>query len=66
MISLISFQFSFFRKQSEYSDDVNKTNEASYQTSRENDTIDIKYGFDRVKDNNERTGYLINMHSVRI
>lgn len=35
-----------------------------YKISRENDRIDTKYGFDRVKDNVERTGYLINMHSV--
>lgn len=41
-----------------------KSNEASYRISRENDIIDTKYGFDRVKDSNERTGYLINMHSV--
>lgn len=41
-----------------------KSAEQSYRTSRENDSIDSKYGFDRVKDYNERTGYLINMHSV--
>lgn len=40
-------------------------NEAGYRQSRENDKIDSKYGFDRVKDSVERTGYLINMHSVR-
>jgi DNA polymerase epsilon subunit 1 len=45
-------------------EDVTKANEASYRVSRENDTIDSKYGFDRVKDITERTGYLINMHSV--
>lgn len=39
-------------------------NEAGYRQSRENDKIDSKYGFDRVKDSQERTGYLINMHSV--
>lgn len=32
----------------------------------ENDRIDSKYGFDRVRDNKERTGYLINMHTVSI
>lgn len=48
------------------SEDISKTNEASYRVSRENDTIDSKYGFDRVKDNTERTGYLINMHSVSL
>lgn len=41
-----------------------KINELNYKTSRENDAIDSKYGFDRVKDGYERTGYLINMHSV--
>lgn len=35
-----------------------------YKISKENDRIDLKYGFERVKDTNERTGYLINMHSV--
>lgn len=39
-------------------------NEAGYRQSRENDKIDSKYGFDRVKDSIERTGYLINMHAV--
>lgn len=39
-------------------------NEAGYRQSRENDKIDSKYGFDRVKDGLERTGYLINMHTV--
>lgn len=38
--------------------------EAGFRESQENDKIDLKYGFDRVKDNKERTGYLINMHSV--
>jgi hypothetical protein len=42
-----------------------KAAEQSYKTSRENDQIDSKYGFDRVRDGTERTGYLINMHSVR-
>lgn len=41
-------------------------NEAGYRQSRENDKIDSKYGFDRVKDGLERTGYLINMHTVSI
>lgn len=47
-----------------YSDDF--YNEAGYRQSRENDKIDSKYGFDRVKDGLERTGYLINMHTVLI
>ncbi|XP_005182541.1 DNA polymerase epsilon catalytic subunit 1 [Musca domestica] len=41
-------------------------NEAGYRQSRENDKIDSKYGFDRVKDGLERTGYLINMHTTEI
>lgn len=44
--------------------DDSKIDELNYKTSRENDIIDSKYGFDRVKDGFERTGYLINMHSV--
>ena len=44
-----------------FSDD---TNEVGYRVSRENDKIDVKYGFERVTDTIERTGYLINMHSV--
>lgn len=43
-----------------------KSAEQSYKTSKENDSIDAKYGFERVKDGNERTGYLINMHSVSL
>ncbi|XP_049530617.1 DNA polymerase epsilon catalytic subunit 1 [Anopheles darlingi] len=42
------------------------TNEIGYRQSRENDQIDLKYGFERVKDTQERTGYLINMHSTEI
>lgn len=34
--------------------------------SLENDAIDSKYGFERVKDYQERTGFLINMHSVSL
>lgn len=30
----------------------------------ENDAIDTKYGFDRVRDTCERTGFLLNMHPV--
>lgn len=30
----------------------------------ENDGIDAKYGFERIRDNSERTGFLLNMHSV--
>ncbi|BFF93033.1 DNA polymerase epsilon catalytic subunit A [Drosophila madeirensis] len=41
-------------------------NEAGYRQSRDNDKIDSKYGFDRVKDSQERTGYLINMHANEV
>lgn len=41
-----------------------QTTEAGYREARENDQIDSKFGFDRVKDGRERTGYLINIHSV--
>lgn len=49
-----------------YSKEEGNTNNDQYlyKISRENDRIDTKYGFDRVKDSVERTGYLINMHSV--
>lgn len=30
----------------------------------ENDEIDLKFGFERYKDQRERTGFLINMHTV--
>lgn len=43
-----------------------ENNAAGIRESRENDKIDSKYGFDRVKDTQERTGYLINMHSNEI
>lgn len=46
--------------------DDNYFNEVGYRQSRENDKIDSKFGFDRVKDGLERTGYLINMHTVSI
>lgn len=42
------------------------SNVLGIRESRENDKIDSKYGFDRVKDTQERTGYLINMHSTEI
>lgn len=41
-------------------------NSIGIRESRENDKIDSKYGFDRIKDTQERTGYLINMHSTEI
>ncbi|XP_018571015.1 DNA polymerase epsilon catalytic subunit A [Anoplophora glabripennis] len=33
---------------------------------RENENIDIKYGFERIKNNQERTGFLLNMHATEI
>ncbi|CAG9856188.1 unnamed protein product [Phyllotreta striolata] len=32
----------------------------------ENEAIDLKYGFEKIKDQNERTGFLLNMHSTEI
>jgi len=32
--------------------------------SLENDSVDAKYGFDRVKDGMCRTGWLLNVHPV--
>uniref|UniRef100_A0A182VPQ9 DNA polymerase epsilon catalytic subunit n=1 Tax=Anopheles minimus TaxID=112268 RepID=A0A182VPQ9_9DIPT len=46
--------------------DGDDTNEIGFRQSRENDQIDLKYGFERVKDTQERTGYLINIHSTEI
>ncbi|XP_062555151.1 DNA polymerase epsilon catalytic subunit 1 [Armigeres subalbatus] len=42
------------------------TNEIGYRQSKENDKIDLKYGYERVKDTQERTGYLVNMHSTEL
>lgn len=36
------------------------------QQMLENDSIDMKYGFERVSDALERTGFLLNMHTVRL
>ncbi|XP_055381319.1 DNA polymerase epsilon catalytic subunit 1 isoform X2 [Condylostylus longicornis] len=46
--------------------DYERKSEAGYRESRANDKIDSKYGYDRIKDSQERTGYLINMHSNEI
>lgn len=45
---------------------VDDTGEIGYKISKENDRIDAKYGFERVKDTQERTGYLFNIHSVSV
>lgn len=42
------------------------SNDIRLKQSIENDLIDNKYGFIRVKDYQVHTGYLINMHSVTI
>jgi hypothetical protein len=43
-----------------------ETSELRLRELLENDAIDSKYGFERVADHRERTGYLINMHTVCI
>ncbi|GBP24391.1 DNA polymerase epsilon catalytic subunit A [Eumeta japonica] len=43
-----------------------ESSESRVRTALENDKIDSKYGFDRVRDTKERTGYLINMHTAEI
>jgi hypothetical protein len=43
-----------------------ETSELRLRESLESDAIDSKYGFERVEDHLERTGFLINMHTVRI
>ncbi|CAH2045106.1 unnamed protein product, partial [Iphiclides podalirius] len=43
-----------------------ESSESRIRVAVENDRIDSKYGFERVRDNKERTGYLINMHTAEI
>ncbi|XP_022817983.1 DNA polymerase epsilon catalytic subunit A [Spodoptera litura] len=43
-----------------------ESSESRIRVALENDRIDSKYGFDRVRDVKERTGYLINMHTAEI
>jgi hypothetical protein len=43
-----------------------ETSELRLRESLESDAIDSKYGFERVADRLERTGFLINMHTVCI
>ncbi|XP_069681734.1 DNA polymerase epsilon catalytic subunit 1 [Periplaneta americana] len=43
-----------------------ETSELRLRESLENDAIDSKYGFDRVSDHLERTGFLINMHTTEV
>lgn len=41
-----------------------ESTESGYKISQENDQIDEKYGYHRITNSVERTGYLFNMHSV--
>ncbi|XP_045485974.1 DNA polymerase epsilon catalytic subunit 1 [Pieris rapae] len=43
-----------------------ESSESRIRNALDNDRIDSKYGFDRVRDTKERTGYLINMHTAEI
>ncbi|XP_068086023.1 DNA polymerase epsilon catalytic subunit 1 [Anabrus simplex] len=43
-----------------------ETSELRIRESLENDSIDVKYGFERVSDHLERVGFLINMHTTEI
>ncbi|CAH0728541.1 unnamed protein product, partial [Brenthis ino] len=43
-----------------------ESSESRLRVSIDNDRIDSKYGFDRVRDAKERTGYLLNMHTAEI
>ncbi|CAH2983486.1 unnamed protein product [Chilo suppressalis] len=43
-----------------------ESSESRIRNALENDRIDSKYGFDRVRDAKERTGYLINMHTAEV
>ncbi|XP_048486026.1 DNA polymerase epsilon catalytic subunit 1 [Plutella xylostella] len=42
------------------------SSESRIRNAMENDRIDLKYGFERVRDAKERTGYLINMHTAEV
>lgn len=55
LLFTVSPLFYFFREES---------SESRLLQAIENDTIDQKYGFERVKSIQERTGFLINMHTV--
>ncbi|XP_013170989.1 PREDICTED: DNA polymerase epsilon catalytic subunit A [Papilio xuthus] len=43
-----------------------ESSESRIRIAVDNDRIDSKYGFERVRDTKERTGYLINMHTAEI
>ena len=44
--------------------DEGSSTEARVLRIQSNDTLDVKYGFDRYKDPVDRLGWLINMHPV--
>ncbi|CAG9765603.1 unnamed protein product [Ceutorhynchus assimilis] len=54
--------------QSSYKAPTNKEDTSKFRLSQvlENEQIDAKYGFERLKDNAERTGFLLNLHSSEI
>ncbi|XP_041968884.1 DNA polymerase epsilon catalytic subunit 1 isoform X2 [Aricia agestis] len=43
-----------------------ESSESRIRIALDNDKIDLKYGFERVRDTKERTGYLMNMHTTEI
>ncbi|XP_073950246.1 DNA polymerase epsilon catalytic subunit 1 [Choristoneura fumiferana] len=43
-----------------------ESSESRIRVAMDSDRIDSKYGFDRVRDAKERTGYLINMHTAEV
>ncbi len=53
-MSILCFEF-YFREDS---------SEARVRESIQNDAVDNKFGFERIKGNVERVGWLLNMHSV--
>jgi len=46
--------------------DEGSSSEARVLRIQSNDTLDVKYGFDRYKEPVERLGWLINMHPTEI
>ncbi|CAK1550449.1 unnamed protein product [Leptosia nina] len=54
------------KKESGSSGPREESSESRIRNALDNDRIDSKYGFDRVRDSKERTGYLINMHTAEI
>lgn len=55
IIKLIILTFLYFREES---------SEFRVRQVIENEAIDSKYGFERVRDHLTRTGFLLNMHAV--